>query len=299
MTTNKPTKTAFIPTFRCSSLGDLMSDGRGGSKAELIAKRRAEVEALQVKVDADNAEKKEHLKTSKARAAKLEQMQNDLQQLIDTPETPDEKLGETAKSKCRAIVLEQIYGALEEHESDATRHGLLFEPAAILQYGEMIGANKPKKHSQFRKNMVRKYFKWGDGDAQFILTGEPDVVFRNIIFEFKCPFSISSFETQCRTPIVDYILQVQGYMLLFGLDKAEIVTSLFRNKNIKSDRIFEDTPRCKRFHTFTVYADDAIQTAIVERLALCAQYVRQFADSFDRNAGFYKYLEYRQMLKNE
>ena len=93
MTTNKPTKTAFIPTFRCSSLGDLMSDGRGGSKAELIAKRRAEVEALRVKVDADNAEKKDHLKTSKARAAKLEQMQNDLQQLIETPETPDEKLG--------------------------------------------------------------------------------------------------------------------------------------------------------------------------------------------------------------
>jgi hypothetical protein len=293
---SKPTTTAFIPTFRCSSLGDLMSDGRGGSKAELIAKRRAEVEAQQVKVDADNAEKKEHLKTSKARAAKLEQIKNDLQQLIDTPETPEEKLGETAKSKCRAIVLEQIYGALEEHESDATRHGNLFEPAAILQYGEMIGANKPKKHSQFRKNMVRKNIEHGKGDASFILTGEPDVIFKDIIFEFKCPFSISSFETQCRTPIADYILQVQGYMLLFGLDKAEIITSLFRNKNIKSDKVFENTPRYKRFHTFTVHRDDAVITAILERLELCAQYVRQFSESFNKNAGFYKYKEYRQML---
>jgi len=281
--------------FRCSSLGDLLSDGRGDSRADKIAKKRVEVTELAAKVEADIANSKSHLKASEARADKLARLTAELNDLVSTPETADERLGDTAKSKCRSVVLEQIYGALEEVESDATRHGKLFEPEAVRQYGELIGANRGRAHAQFRKNTERRTLKLGTEAHPFFLTGEPDVVYKNRIWEFKCPFSISSFDAQCRNAVADYILQVQGYMLLFDLDKATIVTSLFRNKNIKSDKIFDNTKRCHRFHAREVERDDELITKIVERLALCADWVRDYRDNFSNNAGFYKYLEYRNL----
>jgi len=281
--------------FRCSSLGDLLSDGRGDSRADKIAKKRVEVTELAAKVEADIANGKSHLKTSEARADKLARLTAELKDLVSTPETADERLGDTAKSKCRSVVLEQIYGALEEVESDATRHGKLFEPEAVRQYGELIGANRGRAHAQFRKNTERRTLKLGTEAHPFFLTGEPDVVYKDRIWEFKCPFSISSFDAQCRNAVADYILQVQGYMLLFDLDKATIVTSLFRNKNIKSDKIFDNTKRCHRFHAREVERDDELITKIVERLALCADWVRDYRDEFHKNAGFYKYLEYRNL----
>jgi len=78
------------------------------------------------------------------------------------------------------------------------------------------------------------------------------------------------------------------------LQRAAIITALFANKNIKTDKIFLNTPRNLRFHTLPVERDDALITQICERLELCAQYARDFRDGFRNNAGFYRYKDYRQ-----
>lgn len=280
--------------FRCSSLGDLMSDGRGATRAEKLTKKRGEIRELEGLIQSDVELKKDHLKPHAARKDKLTRLNAELAELEATQDTPNDVLGDTAKSKCRAIVLEQIYGGLEENESDATRHGKQWESAAILQYGEMLGVNRGKEHALFNKNFTRKTISFGDGESQFFLTGEPDVIFDGIVWEFKCPFSVSSYDAQTRQAVQDYILQVQGYMMLFDLDKAVIVTALFRNKNIKTDNFCKDTPRALRFHQYVVERDDNQIALIFDRLRLCAEWAREYRDGFRKNKGFYLYKDYRQ-----
>jgi len=284
--------------FRCSSLGDLMSDGRGATRAEKLEKKRAEIRDEEAKIAADIENKKAHLKPHAARLEKVARLNAELQTINDTPDVPEERLGDTAKSRCRSVVLEQIYGALEETESDATRHGKQWESSAILQFGELIGVNVDNQHLRFNKNWKREYIEFGTGNSKFTLTGEPDVIFDNTIWEFKCPFSVLSYDAQTRQAVQDYLLQVQGYMLLFGLDRAVIVTALFRNKNIKSDEFCKDTPRALRFHQHVVERDDHQITQIVERLQLCAEWSREYRDGFRKNKGFYLYKDYRQKYLN-
>lgn len=279
--------------FRCSSLGDLMSSGRGASKEDKIAKKKQDISEQLEKISKDVEAGKTHLKTSQARVEKLAILKAELDELESKAEELDDILGETAKLACRNIVLKDTYGALEEVESDATRHGNQFEPLAIMQYGELIGANRAGEHLQFRKNLERRNLNLGTELNPYYLSGEPDVVFDNIIWDIKCPFSISNFEQQTRQPVLSYILQVHGYMLLFGLEKAVIVTALFRNKNIKSDKVFENTPRALRFHHYEVERDEDVIDAIKQRLALCAQYVEQYRTLFKSNKGFYQYKKYR------
>lgn len=285
-------------TFRCSSLGDLMSDGRGATRAEKLTKKRGEIRDEEAKIQSDIELKKDHLKPHQARLEKLARLNTELVELEAMRDTPNDVLGDTAKSKCRSVVLEQIYGGLEEVESDATRHGKQWESAAILQFGEMIGVNIGNEHQRFNKNFTRKTISFGEGESQFFLTGEPDVVFDGTIWEFKCPFSVSSYDAQTRQAVQDYILQVQGYMMLFDLERAVIVTALFRNKNIKTDDFCKDTPRCLRFHQYVVERDDHQIALIFDRLRLCAEFARDYRDSFRKNKGFYLYKDYRQKYLN-
>ena len=284
--------------FRCSSLGDLMSDGRGATRAEKLTKKRGEIREEEAKIAADIENKKQHLKPHAARLEKLARLNTELTELEATQDTPNDVLGDTAKSRCRSVVLQQIYGALEETESDATRHGKQWESAAILQFGELIGVNTGNEHQRFNKNWKRENAEFGAGNSKFTLTGEPDVIFDNTIWEFKCPFSVLSYDAQTRQAVQDYLLQVQGYMLLFDLQQAVIVTALFRNKNIKSDEFCKDTPRALRFHQHLVERDDHQITQIIERLQLCAEWAREYRDGFRKNKGFYLYKDYRQKYLN-
>lgn len=280
-------------TFRCSSLGDLMSSGRGASKEDKIAKKKADIADQLGKISKDVEAGKTHLKTSQARIEKLAILKAELHELESKAEELDDILGETAKSACRNIVLKNIYGGLEEVESDATRHGNQFEPLAIMQYGELIGANRAGEHLQFRKNLERRTLNLGTELNPYYLSGEPDVVFDNIIWDIKCPFSISNFEQQTRQPVLDYILQVHGYMLLFNLEKAIILTCLFRNKNIKIDTIFDNTPRALRYHAYEIDRDEDLIDAIKCRLELCAQYAQKVQKEYSQQKGFSLYKKFR------
>lgn len=278
-------KQPFI--FRCSSLGDLLSGGRGKSKDDKLTSLRCEIaETLQKIAEADAAGQGHH-KIQQARQAKAAKLQGELIALENTAEAPEDVLGDAAKSVCERVVLERIYGRLEEIESDATRHGKEHEAHAIQLFGDMIAANTPKEHAAFRKNTTRL--------TRNGLTGECDVFFLGEIFEFKCPHSIASFakQTAFSGGIADYLVQVQGYMYLWECERAHIVTALFRNKNLKTTDL-ERVALNRRFHVRTVERCEDTIAAILQRIAIAAQYAAQLEATLTQNAGFFKYKELRQ-----
>jgi phage terminase Nu1 subunit (DNA packaging protein) len=275
--------------FRCSSLGDLMSSGRGATKDEKMRKISAEITTISNKIIADEAAGKGGHKINENRRIKIAAMQAEFMQLENEQQSIDEILGDSAKSAIKSVILRRMFGCLEQVETDATRHGIEHEPLAVMQYGELIGLNVGNEHAQFRKNMERKNVG--------LLTGEADVVFSDAIFEFKCPFGSASYINQCLHANPNYLLQVQGYMHLWDLEKAYIVTCFFKNKNHKSEKVFENTPRMLRFHTNEVQRCEDTITSILRRLELCKEWLDINEQKIRKNAGFYKYKDLRQMYK--
>lgn len=273
--------------FRCSSLGDLLSGGRGKSKADKLITLRGEIYSLAAKILEADAAGQAHHKIQQGRIEKAAKLRAELIALENTAEAPEDILGDAAKSVCERVVLERIYGRLEEIESEATRHGKEHEAHAIQLFGDMIAANTPKEHAAFRKNTTRIT---RDG-----LTGECDVFFDGQIYEFKCPHSISSFakQTVFSGGIADYLVQVQGYMYLWECEQAHIVTALFRNKNLKTTEL-DNVALYRRFHVRTVDRCEDTLAAILERIGIASQYAAQLEETLTKNAGFFRYKDFRQ-----
>lgn len=271
--------------FRCSSLGDLMSSGRGATKSDKLLKIKATIADTQTKIKEAEEAGKSQYKINGDRHEKIKALQLEYLSLENELESPNDILGESAKTAIKRIILKDMYGALEEVESDATRHGKDHEPIAIMQYGELLRANVGNEHAQFRKNIERK--------SRGLLSGEADVVFQDAIFEFKCPFGTSSFFDQCINPNLSYILQVHGYMYIWDLQEAYIVTALFKNKNHKDDKVFENTLRKFRFHTNYVERDEDAIVAILNRLDICKAWLDENKNIICKNAGFHRYADLR------
>lgn len=274
--------------FRCSSLGDLLSGGRGKSKADKLAALRAEIAGTEAKILEAEAAGQGHHKIQTTRAEKVAKLAAELIALENTEEAPEDVLGDTAKSVCERAVLQKIYGRLEEVETDATRHGKEHEAHAVQLFGDMMAANTPNAHASFRKNFTRK--------TRGGLTGECDVFYNGEVFEFKCPNSITAFakQTAFGGGLADYLLQVQGYMHLWECERAHIVTALFRNKNLKTTDL-DNVPLYRRFHVRTVDKCEDTINAILDRIVIATQYAQELEQRLTTNAGFYKYKEFRKL----
>jgi hypothetical protein len=146
--------------------------------------------------------------------------------LLTSPRTKGELLSETAKTYIQDYFKEKELGIAKEFWSRYTDKGLQMEDEAIdfasqvLDWGFVV------------KNTERYNNEW--------ITGEPDVITKTLLADIKCSWDGTTFplfDTELKNK--DYFWQLQGYLWLTGLERAELVYCLMNTPH----QIVEDEVR--------------------------------------------------------
>jgi len=146
--------------------------------------------------------------------------------LMTSPRTKGELLSETAKTYIQDYFKEKELGIAKEFWSRYTDKGLQMEDEAIEFAGQVLGWDFVVKNTERYNN------EW--------LTGEPDVITKDLLADIKCSWDANTFpmfDTELKNK--DYFWQLQGYMFLTGMYKAELVYCLMSTPH----QIVEDEVR--------------------------------------------------------
>jgi uncharacterized protein YfiM (DUF2279 family) len=146
--------------------------------------------------------------------------------LMTAPRNKSELLSETAKTYIQDYFKEKELGIAKEFWSRYTDKGLQMEDEAIEFAGQVLGWDFVVKNTERYNN------EW--------LTGEPDVITKDLLADIKCSWDANTFpmfDTDLKNK--DYVWQLQGYMFLTGMDKAELVYCLMNTPH----QIVEDEVR--------------------------------------------------------
>lgn len=186
----------------CSAIGQIMSNGKGKTKAEKIAD-------LTAKIDAESAKYAE-LKPGKAKENKqaaIDKLKRELAQVEQLPDVPE--LSEGAKTYCENWVKSRLYDKKREFTSKQTDKGNLTEQEGIELIESFLQLPLLMKNDERRENEY--------------IQGECDVVLPDLIIDVKSAydcFTFPLFETEI--PEKDYHWQVLGYMELWGKKQASV-----------------------------------------------------------------------------
>ena len=146
--------------------------------------------------------------------------------LMTAPRNKSELLSETAKTYIQDYFKEKELGIAKEFWSRYTDKGLQMEDEAIEFAGQVLGWDFVVKNTERYNN------EW--------LTGEPDVITKDLLADIKCSWDANTFpmfDTELKNK--DYFWQLQGYMFLTGMYKAELVYCLMSTPH----QIVEDEVR--------------------------------------------------------
>lgn len=253
-------------TFRCSELGTLMT----GAKPRLTVNQEAELERLY-------GMNKEGKITDKQVIT--------LGDLLDKKMTPP-KLSATTITRLNSIHKEAVFGKVANLDNKFLQKGLLAEESSISLYSRLSKA-------LFLKNKERRTNEY--------ITGEPDNA-DGIIRDVKTSWSMDTFPMADDTcPSSDYWWQLQGYMELWDMNKAELIYCLVNtpeiliddekrrqswklgyidlpedvSEAIENNMTFDDVPEGLRCRVFIIDRDrDAIKM-LYDHLDRCREYLNE------------------------
>ena len=205
--------------------------------------------------------------------------------LLTSPRTKGELLSETAKTYIQDYFKEKELGIAKEFWSRYTDKGLQMEDEAIdfasqvLDWGFVV------------KNTERYNNEW--------ITGEPDVITKTLLADIKCSWDGTTFplfDTELKNK--DYFWQLQGYMWLTGLERAELVYCLMNTPHqivedevrrahwkaglidedldlreaVQSQHNFDHLPNNLRVKRFIVEKDEEAIERIKEKVEIAREY---------------------------
>jgi len=177
----------------------------------------------------------------------------------------------------------QIYGRQPRMTSKYCEKGILVEDDAIAFIGQCL--NLP-----LSKNKERKY--------NDFLEGECDIDTGDTIIDNKSPWDCFTFPIlKDEPPKKEYVLQLQGYMELWGRDKAKLVYTLMntpeklvekearfeaRNTGENYEDVLEDLVQYHnydakeihyRYKEFNIEKDEDVIAKIKQRVKMCQVYI--------------------------
>jgi hypothetical protein len=167
--------------------------------------------------------------------------------LLTSPRTKGELLSETAKTYIQDYFKEKELGIAKEFWSRYTDKGLQMEDEAIDFASEVLDWGFVVKNTERYNN------EW--------ITGEPDVITKTLLADIKCSWDGTTFplfDTELKNK--DYFWQLQGYLWLTGLERAELVYTLMNTPH----QIVEDEVRRAHWKAGLIDEDldlrDAVQS---------------------------------------
>lgn len=204
--------------------------------------------------------------------------------LIATPRSKSEVLTETAKTTIREIAKQDLFGFKAFNGNKYTEKGLLLEDKAI----ELSGVMRNRFYTKHKGRLSNDF-----------ITGECDVLdsANSLIIDTKCTWDIGThpfFKDEAAEKVkkAGYDVQMQCYMWLYEMDKAEIDFWLFpcpRELLTRFDDdyqlidLVEQTDIKDRITTVTIARDDKVIERIKEVIphaqayydVLCEQYTTE------------------------
>ena len=207
---------------------------------------------------------------------------------MTSPRTKGELLSETAKSYVQDYFKEKELGISKEFWSRYTDKGLQMEDEAIEFAGQFFGWEFVVKNTERYNN------DW--------ITGEPDVITKDLLADIKCSWDGSTFplfDSELKNK--DYFLQMQGYMWLTGLEQAELIYCLMNTPHaivedevrrahwkanlidedldlreaVQSQHNFDRIPNNLRIKRFIVERNEEAIDKIKEKVELAREYYEQ------------------------
>lgn len=278
--------------FKISShaTSQIMTSGKGKSKAEKVAELESEIKTENAKLETLTKGTKSH----DNKLEKLAKLDNELQAVKQLPDVAP--LSETCITYLENWVKQNIYGCKFDFDSDPTLKGLTVENDAIEYAASALGwgFDVAKNEQRFTSDFIQ---------------GTPDLLIGDLVIDIKCPESPKTFPLfETELPNKAYYWQVQSYMYLTGKQRAQIVyvmmptpDEMLRKKarfkasnsvitdnaidfDIEFDRIYD---RLKdendfsnllpkyRVKVFDIERDDKAIEAIIQRVKECRQYIAE------------------------
>lgn len=274
-------------TFRCSSLGYIMSEPKGKSKKvqyeETLATMNEVMEKYQLmKKDSKSAENT--LKRLDKLSSKLEK----LELVKDKPHLSDTTLTHLSDVYTRVTT-----GRTEDIKSKYMEKGLLLEEDAITAYSLLTG-------EFHKKNKIRERNEFIEGEMDF-----EDVSDR--VLDTKVNWSIFQFNRVASRPIKPlYWWQLQGYCWLFNKSKARLVYTLLNTPEhliameekrllydfvgseddykeacaeLRRNHIYDDIPLKDKIRIFDIQRSEEAIERIKSRVIECRTYLNNFNNS--------------------
>jgi hypothetical protein len=215
--------------------------------------------------------------------------------IMTNPRSKSEVLSETCKTRVEEKFIEDQFGVRKSFWSKETNKGLECEIESInffVKEYDLFGA---------KKNEIR--FE----NESFV--GTPDLVFNSVVYDIKTSWSLFTypmFDDPAVIPTKDYMFQLQAYLDLTGLKKAQLVYVLTNateemiqdevyrrclrskvfdkapevaamledeiDKQVRKEMTFNHVDSALRVKTFDIEYDPAIITEIKARIELCEEY---------------------------
>lgn len=144
---------------------------------------------------------------------------SELSNIMTSPRSKKETISETTKSFLKNKIVQEFFKVEFFSGNKYTEKGILNENDGIKMLSEL----DTFESDTYKKNTERK--------TNEILSGEPDIVLQNCIYDIKCNWDVTTFPmfTEDADKLVKksgYDWQIKAYCWLFGLTKGQVVFCL-------------------------------------------------------------------------
>jgi len=212
-------------------------------------------------------------------------METELAKLITKRDNPE--LPQGAKSFCKTWIKKKLFNRKQEWKSIVIEKGLQVEPMGIALVSQVTGIKMDKNE------------KWFDNEY---VQGIPDVLTVDRVRDIKASWDLFTFPMfEDELPKKEYWWQLQGYMILLGLDNASLDYVLIdtpmplvlldlkklyyqsggaaedwtpeKYEFLYPNYRFDDIPPEMRVKSFTFDKADWVEEQIYARVELCRKYI--------------------------
>lgn len=271
-------------TFRCSSLGYIMSDPKGKSN---LQKYNEAIESKIKLIEQLSKTSETAVKTTENLLAKIDKIESKIALLKPIKDIPF--LSDSCKTHLSDIYTRVVYDRQEDIQSKYMEKGLRREEDAITLYALTTGM-------MHRKNTERKDNGWINGECDFF-TDEK-------VVDTKVNWSIFQYNRVVSRPIKPlYHWQGDGYMWLWERPKFELAYCLLDTpedmikmeekrlkynfvgsdedyeaacKDLRRNHIYGDIPNEDRIRIFKVDFNEERIERIKRRILECREYLNNF-----------------------
>jgi hypothetical protein len=207
-------------TFRCSSLGKIMTNPKGKSNKQKLEEAYS---SFAEKAAAYEASANKETKAAQKLLTDMEKLSTEVKRLDLIKDEPHLSVG--CKSFLADVYTFGMYGRKEVIASKYIEKGLQLEEDAITQYSRI---NK----MFFEKNKRREY--------NDFIEGEIDFIHEDTIFDTKVNWSIFQFNRVSFNKLSElYKWQMTGYNWLFNTKEAKLIYSLLDTPEHLIEREFK------------------------------------------------------------